>query len=97
MKINCNFTGCTETFETAEAVSSSAIFLCRYHTGKDTRNTVRFQMHAFDRKLKGKKPTGTGHIVNVAEGAEFLSRFKRRDAETKKAKELRAKIENMEG
>lgn len=60
--INCNFAGCEEKFETDQPVSPSATFLCRYHTGKDTRNKVRFQMHQFDKNLGGKTPLGTKHV-----------------------------------
>ena len=60
--IKCSHEDCTAYIETPEPVSPNATFTCRHHTGKDTRNTVRFQMYSFDKKLGGSKPVGTGHI-----------------------------------
>ena len=62
--IHCSFTGCSEKIETEEIVSLEAKFLCRYHTGKDTRNKTRFQVHSFDVSLdETSHPIGTTHIL----------------------------------
>jgi hypothetical protein len=62
--IKCSFPDCQEKIETSEPVSPNAQFICRFHTGPDTRNKVRFQMHQFDKALGGRKPVGTNHIPN---------------------------------
>jgi hypothetical protein len=65
--INCSFSGCAEKIETTEFVSPDAKFLCRYHTGKDTRNKTRFQVHSFDLSLdEVSHPIGVSHIRRKA-------------------------------
>jgi hypothetical protein len=63
--INCSSKGCTNTFQTEEAVHPQATYQCRLHTTK-APDTVRFQEHAHDKDLaRAKSPVGTTHIPKV--------------------------------
>jgi hypothetical protein len=62
--INCSIKGCTNFFQTEEAVHPQATYQCRLHTTK-APDTVRFQEYANDKDLavkRGQMPVGTTHI-----------------------------------
>lgn len=63
--IKCSTNGCTNIFQTEEALHPQATYQCRLHTTK-APDTVRFQEHAHDKDLaRAKSPVGTTHIPKV--------------------------------
>ncbi len=68
--IKCGIGDCPSVFQTEEALSPNARYVCRLHS--KTEQTVFFQDAQFDKGLKmAKKPQGTTHIKN--QGSEIMT------------------------
>lgn len=70
--IKCSVGGCESVFQTEEAVSPKATFLCRFHTPRHKPEPGdRFQPFQFDRSLRrAGRPVGTSHIQKQGSDVE---------------------------
>ncbi len=82
--VKCGIGDCPSVFQTEEAVSPNARFVCKLHN--KTEQKLFFQEDQFDKGLRiAKKPQGTSHInnqgsdVRTAEQIESVYHMWRRD------------------
>jgi predicted NAD-dependent protein-ADP-ribosyltransferase YbiA (DUF1768 family) len=60
--IKCSADGCTNIFQTEEALHPQATYQCKLHTTV-APDKNRFQEGQFDKNMRrARKPTGTAHI-----------------------------------